>query len=1187
MSFAPDRVLLRFGVPALAALVLVLVGCPPPDPGGTPRGGAGGKGTVGASQGGAAGQGGAGGQVAPKQAQGGQAGQAGQTGGGPAAIPAVPGPPTGALAPQPGAPATRSFRFPAKPAAPAVPGQQEKGAVEAPMSLTASDGTGLKLVRLKARGVLEEPLAFTELTLAFENTEARTREGRFRIALPPNASISRFAMKIGGRWQEGEVVERQRARQIYEDFLHRKQDPALLEQQAGNEFTARVFPIPPRAIKELIISYSQELTRADQRYAIPLQGLPELGELDIRVLRSKAAAGGGGAASSLGGSTSVAEHVQVNRRAWTPDRDFELDQAGVAERLGLRHDNLVVARVTPVLGGETDELDSLFVLLDTSASRALGFDRQVSRVARLIEGLAAGAGPQTPVAVACFDQRTDLVYEGTAGGFGEAQRAAILQRQALGASDLHGALSWLAGHLGGQGKRYHRVLLVTDGVATAGQTEGDALRTVAQGLRAAEVERLDVLAVGGIRDDAGLKRLATAGLARDGVVLRPDQDLQEIARRLSLKTRSGVKVQVQGAKWVWPTELNGLQAGDEVLIYADLPSEQAFSLGLGGVAMKADRRKLATVARPVLERAWIKARMARIEHQRVTLAAGDDDLREALRQQVIKLSVRHRVLSTWTALLVLETERDYRRYNIDRNALADILTVGAEGVTVLRRSAETVMANVRADTVRRRGPRGGDGRDRGAEPTAVEKAEEAPGSRPEAEDSDDEAQAAAPPKRRPRRSPPRRAFSGRKGGAAAPSGRAEGLGLRGTGSGGGGVADSVVGASGGQPAAGATATTISAAPPAAPVPQPAEVARLAEQPAASPPTDSAIRRVRGERRPRPSRRPPRRPPPPPRPPSRREDKSKQVDPYTGTYKQIMDLLAGRNTKAALAKARKWRDGAVGDVMALVALGEAYEAAGDRRNAARAYGSLIDLFPSRADMRRFAGERLERLGAGDGLNLALDTYRKAVEQRPDHPASHRLLAFSLLKAGKHREAFAALSAGAKRQYPAGRFAGVTRILKEDLGLVAAAWIKAEPARAEEIRTMTRAAGAQVEQGPSLRFVLNWETDANDVDFHIRDGKGNHAYYGHRELASGGNLYADVTTGYGPECFTIRKPPKQRTYPYRLQAHYYSRGPMGYGMGKLQVIEHDGKGGLAFVERPFVVMQDRAFLDLGAVAKPLKI
>src|SRR5262249_30682432 len=119
-----------------------------------------------------------------------------------------------------------------------------KPKVESPISLTATDGTGLKLTALTARAVVDDPLALTELHGSFENPRDGIIEGQFRIALPPGASVSRFAMMIDGRWQEGEVVELGAARRAYEDTLHRRQDPALLEQAAGNEFSARVFPIP-------------------------------------------------------------------------------------------------------------------------------------------------------------------------------------------------------------------------------------------------------------------------------------------------------------------------------------------------------------------------------------------------------------------------------------------------------------------------------------------------------------------------------------------------------------------------------------------------------------------------------------------------------------------------------------------------------------------------------------------------------------------------------------------------------------------------------------------------------------------------------------------------------------------------------------------------------------------------------
>jgi tetratricopeptide (TPR) repeat protein len=294
---------------------------------------------------------------------------------------------------------------------------------------------------------------------------------------------------------------------------------------------------------------------------------------------------------------------------------------------------------------------------------------------------------------------------------------------------------------------------------------------------------------------------------------------------------------------------------------------------------------------------------------------------------------------------------------------------------------------------------------------------------------------------------------------------------------------------------------------------------------------------------------------------------------------MAELAAGREARAR-SLAETWSTEAPGDVLALLALGEAWEAAGETAAAARAYGSLIDLFPGRADLRRLAGERLERLGE-PGLALAIDTYRKAALDRPDHASGHRLLAWALLRAGRFEEAFAALETGLGERYPEGRFAGVERILREDLGLVAAAWLGAAPARRADVLARLEARGARIEAEPSLRFVLSWETDANDVDLHVYDRRGGHAYYEQPKLGSGGELYADVTTGYGPECFAIRSPERRPAAPYRLAVHYYRRGPMGYGMGVLQVVEHDGRGGLAVESRPFVVMADGAMLGLGEV------
>ena len=335
----------------------------------------------------------------------------------------------------------------------------------------------------------------------------------------------------------------------------------------------------------------------------------------------------------------------------------------------------------------------------------------------------------------------------------------------------------------------------------------------------------------------------------------------------------------------------------------------------------------------------------------------------------------------------------------------------------------------------------------------------------------------------------------------------------------------------------------------------------------------------------PARRPPRRPPQPvaaePTGESvgRRELREIQNAGAALTGKMatiVKDLQKGR-TKRAYQAAKAWHDEDPADLLGLVALGQALAMQGNGLDAARAFGGILDLYPSRADMRRLAGNWLDRMGRM-GLELAVDTYRVAAEQRPDHPAVYHQLGMALVRLGRYEEALEVLLAGIDARRVRDRFAGVDRILQEDAQLVAAALVAADPKARAKVEALLKPHGLQIDARRSLRFVLTWETDANDVDFHIFDKRFNHAYYSRRGLASGGELYADVTTGYGPECFTIHDP---GGYPYLLKAHYYRRGPMGYGAGKLQVIRHDGKGNLGFEDRPFVIMADGAYVDLGTV------
>jgi len=72
---------------------------------------------------------------------------------------------------------------------------------------------------------------------------------------------------------------------------------------------------------------------------------------------------------------------------------------------------------------------------------------------------------------------------------------------------------------------------------------------------------------------------------------------------------------------------------------------------------------------------------------------------------------------------------------------------------------------------------------------------------------------------------------------------------------------------------------------------------------------------------------------------------------------------------------------------------------------------------------------------------------------------------------------------------------------------------------------------------LRVVLAWDSDGTDLDLHVISPDGGHAFYGNRVLDNGGALDVDVTSGYGPEIFSM---PAPLPGAYLVYVNYYGSG-----------------------------------------------
>lgn len=119
---------------------------------------------------------------------------------------------------------------------------------------------------------IDNQVARTHVDETFTNDSAYALEGTYIFPLPDDAAISNFAMWVDGKRLEGQVLDKNQARQIYEEIVRTRRDPALLEYIGRNAFQARIFPIPPRTEKRVELEYSQVLQAEAGlvRYVYPL-----------------------------------------------------------------------------------------------------------------------------------------------------------------------------------------------------------------------------------------------------------------------------------------------------------------------------------------------------------------------------------------------------------------------------------------------------------------------------------------------------------------------------------------------------------------------------------------------------------------------------------------------------------------------------------------------------------------------------------------------------------------------------------------------------------------------------------------------------------------------------------------------------------------------------------------------------
>ena len=130
----------------------------------------------------------------------------------------------------------------------------------------------LHLVSQQIHVQIADQAAKTKVEQVFHNDYDRQLEGHYLFPVPKGAQVTDFVLYINGKPQHAEVLERDKARQIYEDIVSRMKDPGLLEYIDQELFRVRIFPIPAHGDQKVEIEYAQmlKMDHGAAEYVFPL-----------------------------------------------------------------------------------------------------------------------------------------------------------------------------------------------------------------------------------------------------------------------------------------------------------------------------------------------------------------------------------------------------------------------------------------------------------------------------------------------------------------------------------------------------------------------------------------------------------------------------------------------------------------------------------------------------------------------------------------------------------------------------------------------------------------------------------------------------------------------------------------------------------------------------------------------------
>jgi Ca-activated chloride channel family protein len=559
-------------------------------------------------------------------------------------------------------------------------------------------------------------MAQVTVEAVFHNPNGRQIEGEYIFPIEKGAVVRNFSMWVNGKELKADLLPADQARQIYEDIVRRRKDPALLEYMDSALIRCRIFPIAAHSDVKVKLRYGQ-LLRSDSgltylgyalRSAKPDDGKVGTlsGKITIRTSRPL---------TSVTCPTHKMEVKRPDERTavlgmeasnYLPERDVrvffgqsESDvDVGLVSQTEPGEDGYFLLTIAPTRKAASKQVSAKNILfvIDTSGSMS---GKKIRQAREALKFCLKNLNARDTFNVITFSTTTSLMFRQMIEATKENVELALERAggiEAGGGTAIDAALKESLEMIGGkEGVKY--VVFLTDGLPTIGETD---VGRILQRVKRREPSDVRVFAFG-VGYDVNTDLLDNLAAMTGGTeeYVTEDEDLElkvsSFYTKIANPVLSDVKLAVQGVEVsdFYPSPLPDLFKGSELSVLGRFRSPGKATVVLSG-KMEGETRAFEysvdfakRTENDFLPSLWAYRKIAFLLRE-IRLHGMKDELKD----EVVRLGKRYGIMTPYTSFLVVE-EQEARQLGLEgRRRELEEATTGRGAVRASKGLADAAKA---------------------------------------------------------------------------------------------------------------------------------------------------------------------------------------------------------------------------------------------------------------------------------------------------------------------------------------------------------------------------------------------------------------------------------------------------------------------------------------------------------------